>query len=52
MYLLRAKQIGLTMADMDQLEEGFVLDMIIEMGNDNAAGSYRELATQDDFDRF
>lgn len=43
---------GLTLAELDELEEGMVLDMITEMGNDNASEEYRELATQEDFDAF
>lgn len=43
---------GLTLAEMDELEEGMIIDMITESGNDNAAEEYRELATQDDFDTF
>ncbi len=37
---------------MDQINEGTVLDMIVESSNDNAEDSYKELATQADFDRF
>lgn len=43
---------GLTLAELEQLEEGMVLDMITEMGNDNASDEYKELATQEDFDAF
>lgn len=50
--MLRAKQLGLTLTEMEQLEEGFILDMITESGNDNEAGNYKQLATQDDFDTF
>lgn len=50
--MLRAKQLGLTLTEMEQLEEGFILDMITESGNDNEAASYKQLATQDDFDTF
>lgn len=49
--MVRAKQMGLTLVEMDELEEGFIMDMIIESGNDNYDG-YRELATQKDFDSF
>lgn len=49
-YMLRAYQIGLSIADMDELEEGFITDMIIENGNDQC--EYKEKATQADFDRF
>lgn len=50
LFMLRAIQLGLTIADLEQLEEGFVVDMIIENQNDRE--TYRELATQADFDRF
>lgn len=49
--MVRAKQMGLSLAEMDELEEGFITDMIIETGNDNYDG-YKELATQKDFDSF
>lgn len=49
-YMLRAKQMGLSIADMEQLEEGFILDMIIESNNDNC--EYKEIANQSDFDKF
>lgn len=41
---------GLSIADMEQMEEGFIMDMIVESGNDNF--EYQEVASQDDFDRF
>lgn len=50
-FMVRAKQMGLSLAEMDELEEGFITDMIIETGNDNYDG-YREIATQSDFDNF
>lgn len=50
-FMVRAKQMGLTLNEMDELEEGFITDMIIESGNDNYDG-YKELATQSDFDSF
>lgn len=43
---------GLTLEDMDQLDEGMVFDLIIESANDNASDSYHEVATQADFDKF
>ena len=49
-YLLRAKQIGLTLEEMDQLTMGMVLDMFVERHNDDY--DYKELATQSDFDGF
>lgn len=41
---------GLHIADLEALDYGMVLDMMVEAGNDNA--EYKTLATQDDFDRF
>lgn len=43
---------GLSIDEMEQLEEGMILDMITEESNDEESDSYNELATQDDFDRF
>lgn len=48
--MLRAKQMGLSIADMEELEEGFIVDMMVESGNDNF--EYKEVANQDDFDKF
>ncbi len=50
MLVLRAVQIGLTLDDLDGIEYGTLLDMITEAGNDDC--EYKELATQEDFDRF
>lgn len=41
---------GLRISDLDLLDEGMVMDMMIESGNDSF--KYRQLATQEDFDRF
>ena len=49
-YLLRAVQMGLALGDLDRLEVGTVLDMMMESANDNC--KYDQIATQDDFDRF
>lgn len=49
-YLLRAKQIGLTLEELDQLSMGMVLDMFVERHNDDY--DYKEVATQADFDGF
>jgi hypothetical protein len=48
-FLLRAKQMGLTLSELD---EGTVMDMIIESGNDFCDDEYRQVATQEDFDSF
>lgn len=50
LYMLRAFQIGLTMSDLEQLNYGDVMDIMMESANDSA--EYKELATQADFDRF
>lgn len=50
LFLLRAFQMGLHMADLEELEEGMVMDMIIESANDHA--EYTKKPTQATFDRF
>lgn len=50
LYMLRAFQTGLTMSDLEQLNYGDVMDIMVESMNDSA--EYKELATQEDFDRF
>lgn len=50
LFLLRAIQIGLSQDDLDSLETGTVIDLMTEAENDNC--EYRELASQDDFDKF
>lgn len=49
-YLLRAKQLGLTLVEMDDLDEGMVIDMIVESSNDTV--QYATKASQEDFDRW
>lgn len=50
LFLLRCSEIGLSMADLDELSVGMVNDMLIEKANDSY--EWRPLATQSDFDRF
>lgn len=50
LLMLRAKQIGLTIDELEEMEIGFVYDIFTEHANDNA--DYRQLATQEDFDKF
>ena len=50
LYVLRAVQVGLSVADLDELEFGDVLDILTEGANDVA--EYNQVATQADFDRF
>ena len=44
------KTIGLSIGELELMDYGAVMDMLIEKGNDNF--EYRQLATQADFDRF
>lgn len=48
--MLRAKQMGLSIAELDELEEGAVLDMMIESGNDMC--DYDTVADQHAYDVF
>ena len=50
LFLLRVYQAGLCLADLDELETGTVFDIMTEAGNDDC--KYKEVASQDDFDRF
>ena len=50
LFLLRIYQSGMTLADLDDLELGTVFDIMTEAGNDDC--KYKEVANQDDFDRF
>ena len=47
--MLRAKQMGLSIAELDQMEEGLVIDMIIEAGNDLYEDEYCQVADQHAF---
>lgn len=48
--MLRCIQMGLSVADLELMDYGFVLDMMIEAGNDHEKYDY--IATQEDFDAF
>ena len=50
LFLLRCVQNGISIADLDYLTIGLVLDIWTEKGNDNE--SYDYVASQDDFDKF
>lgn len=52
LYLLRCAELGLTVADLDLLTFGTVLDMFTERINDASADEYARQATQADFDSF
>ena len=49
-YLLRCAELGLHDNDLEFLTYGMVLDMMTEKTNDTA--EYKELAQQNDFDKF
>ena len=50
LFLLRCVQIGLSIRELDLLTIGMVNDMYAESRNDDY--NFREIASQDDFDRF
>lgn len=50
LFLLRVAQMGLTTADLDNLESGTVYDMMTESSNDDH--DYKVVASQEDFDKF
>lgn len=49
-YQHRCVQLGISIADLDLLTIGLVNDMFTERQNDEYP--YKELASQEDFDRF
>lgn len=51
LYLLRAAQLGISMADLDLLTVGMVFDMCTEAYNDDC-GEYARVATQEDIDKW
>lgn len=50
MYKWRVIQIGLKISDLDDFTYGEILDLFTEQANDNC--EYRQVAGQDDFDKF
>lgn len=52
LFMLRAKQIGLSLDEMNRLDYGTVLDMFIESANDSHGDEYTVIASQEDFDAF
>lgn len=50
LYLLRCKQVGFLISELDEISTGAVLDVFVEQGNDSA--DYDYLPSQEDFDRF
>lgn len=50
LFLLRCKQLGLSMTELDLLTIGLINDMFTERENDDISFDYR--ATQDDMNAF
>lgn len=50
--MLRAKQLGFSIFELDEVDEGLIIDMSIESANDQQSGSYARIASQADFDSF
>jgi len=50
--MLRAKQLGFSIQELEEVEEGLIIDMSIESANDLESGSYARVASQADFDSF
>ena len=48
--MLRCKELGLSIDDLDNIDFGLVADMLTEKDNDNYDYPYK--ASQEDFDRF
>jgi len=50
LFLLRCLQVGLSLQDLDLLTVGMVNDIFVENMNDDY--DYKQIATQEDFDKF
>lgn len=50
LFLLRCTELGLSMADLEDLSVGMVNDMFVEKANDDY--DWKIIANQRDFDRF
>lgn len=50
LFLLRCKELGLSLDELDDLDIGMVFDMFTERANDSY--DWAVLASQDDFRRF
>lgn len=49
-FMLRCKELGLSIFELDNLDFGLVVDMLIERNNDEY--EYPIKASQSDFDKF
>lgn len=52
LFLMRCTEIGISIADLDLLTIGIVMDMWTEKGNDSVKYSTTVVAGQEEFDRF
>lgn len=50
LFLLRCKQAGFSLEEIDELQAGLIFDVLTEQNND--AEDYAPVATQEDFDNF
>lgn len=50
--MLRCAEVGLSMADLDLLTVGMVIDMFTEKANDQEEPNTVRKATQEDFNKF
>ena len=50
LYTLRCLQVGLHMADLEQLSQGEIFDIFTEAQNDKY--DYQEVTDQEDYDNF
>ena len=50
LFMLRCKELGLSVSELEQIDYGLVMDMLIEQSNDEYKYPYK--ATQKDFDKF
>ena len=48
--MLRCKELGFTVMELEQISFGLVMDMMVEKSNDEFNYPYK--ASQDDFNRF
>ena len=50
LYLLRCKEMDLSVADLERIDYGMIMDMLIEKANDSYEYDY--LANEDDYKNF
>ena len=50
LFMLRCKEMGFSVAELEEVEFGLVLDMMTEKGNDECTYPFK--ASQNDFNKF